>query len=165
MWKRYLVTNSIFVFLSISEIAKARLRSLIGGFQKTTEANKSEGESFLAANKSKDGVKVTKSGLQYRVIKAGSGKMPKETDTVEVHYRGVLINGDEFDSSYSRGQPVSFPVNGVIKGWQEALQLMKEGAKWKVYVPSDLAYGKSGAGGKIGPHAALVFDVELLKIK
>lgn len=127
--------------------------------------NRAEGEKFLAANKSKPGVKVTKSGLQYKVIKEGTGASPKATDTVVVDYRGTLIDGQEFDSSYARGKPATFPVNGVIPGWQEALQLMKEGAKWQIYVPSDLAYGERGAGGLIGPNATLIFDVELHKIQ
>lgn len=133
--------------------------------QKLGESNRAEGEKFLADNAKKPGIKTLESGLQYTVVKAGSGAMPKATDTVEVHYRGTLINGTEFDSSFSRGQPATFPVNGVIKGWQEALQLMKEGAKWQIFVPSDLAYGPRGAGGDIGPNATLIFDVELLKIK
>lgn len=133
--------------------------------QKAAENNRAEGEKFLAGNAKKSGIKTLESGLQYKVIKAGTGAKPKATDTVEVHYRGTLINGTEFDSSFSRGQPATFPVNGVIKGWQEALQLMKEGAKWQIFVPSDLAYGPRGAGAQIGPNATLVFDVELLKIK
>jgi len=133
--------------------------------EQLSENNRQEGERFLANNKKKAGVKTTASGLQYKVIKAGKGAKPKATDTVEVHYRGTLINGAEFDSSYSRGQPATFPVNGVIQGWQEALQLMSEGAKWQLYVPSEIAYGSRGAGGLIGPNATLVFDVELLKIK
>jgi FKBP-type peptidyl-prolyl cis-trans isomerase FklB len=127
--------------------------------------NKKAGEDFLAENKKKKGVKVTDSGLQYKVIKEGKGDKPKATDTVVVNYRGTLINGKEFDSSYSRGKPVTFAVNRVIKGWQEALQLMKVGAKWKVFIPSDLAYGERGAGGSIGPNETLVFDVELVEIK
>jgi FKBP-type peptidyl-prolyl cis-trans isomerase FklB len=129
------------------------------------ERNRVEGEKFLAANKGKEGVTELPSGLQYKVIKAGSGASPKATDTVEVHYRGTLLDGTEFDSSYSRGAPATFPVNGVIKGWQEALQAMNEGAKWQIFVPAKLAYGSRGAGSKIGPNATLIFDVELLKIK
>ncbi len=133
--------------------------------RKLAEANRLEGQEFLAANKGKADVKTLPSGLQYKVIKPGVGASPKATDTVEVNYRGTLINGTEFDSSYSRGQPASFPVNGVIQGWQEALQVMKPGAKWQIFVPSELAYGERGAGGAIGPNATLIFDVELLKIK
>ena len=123
------------------------------------------GRNFLAANAKKEGVVTTASGLQYKVLRQGDGPKPKATDNVEVHYRGTLMDGTEFDSSYSRGQPASFPVNGVIKGWQEALQAMKEGAHWQIVVPSELAYGESGAGGAIGPKATLIFDVELLKIE
>ena len=127
--------------------------------------NKAEGEKFLADNKKKAGVKSTASGLQYTVIKDGTGKTPKATDTVSTHYRGTLINGTEFDSSYKRGEPAEFPVNGVIKGWTEALQLMKEGSKWQLYIPSDLAYGERGAGKDIGPNSTLIFEIELLKVK
>lgn len=133
--------------------------------KKQSSVNKSEGTQFLAANAKKPGVKQTVSGLQYKVISAGKGKSPKATDTVEVHYRGTLINGTEFDSSYKRGQPATFPVNGVIQGWQEALPMMKEGAKWQIYVPANLAYGERGAGAMIGPESTLIFDIELLKIK
>ena len=127
--------------------------------------NKADGEAFLAKNKTAAGVKTLPSGLQYQVIKAGTGKMPKATDKVSVNYRGTLLDGQEFDSSYSRGTPASFPVNGVIPGWTEALQLMKEGAKWKLFIPSSLAYGEQGAGGVIGPNATLLFEVELLKVE
>ncbi len=133
--------------------------------QKVGESNRLEGERFLADNKKKSGVKVTASGLQYKVVKAGSGSKPTASSTVEVHYRGTLIDGTEFDSSYSRGQPATFPVNGVIKGWTEALQLMQEGAKWQLFIPSELAYGSRGTGADIGPNSTLIFDVELLKIK
>ncbi len=127
--------------------------------------NKSEGEAFLAANKKKDGITTLESGLQYQVIKSGNGDSPKATDTVVTHYHGTLINGEVFDSSIDRGEPATFPVSGVIKGWTEALQKMKVGDKWKIFVPSDLAYGASGAGPKIGPNSTLVFDIELLEIK
>jgi len=130
------------------------------------EKNKKEGEGFLAQNKTKDGVKTLPSGLQYQVITEGKGKSPKASDTVTVQYRGTLIDGIEFDSSYKRGQPATFPVGGVIKGWTEALQLMKEGSKWQLFIPSDLAYGVSGTqGGPIGPNAVLIFEVELVSIK
>lgn len=130
----------------------------------TAEKNAAEGKKFLEENKAKPGVKTTASGLQYKVEKEGSGKPPKETDTVKVNYRGTLINGTEFDSSYKRGQPASFPVNRVIKGWTEGLQLMKPGAKYQFVIPSDLAYGERGAGSDIGPNAVLLFDVELLEV-
>lgn len=127
--------------------------------------NAAEGEKFLAANAKKKGVKTTKSGLQYRVIKKGHGKSPKATDTVKVHYIGHLVNGKVFDSSYKRGKPVSFPVNGVIPGWTEALQMMKVGSKWEIALPPKLGYGAHGAGRDIGPDSTLIFEVELLDIK
>ncbi|MFQ5937001.1 MAG: FKBP-type peptidyl-prolyl cis-trans isomerase, partial [Acidiferrobacterales bacterium] len=127
--------------------------------------NQQTGEAFLTANKEKEGVVALANGLQYKVIEAGSGKKPKASDTVVVHYRGRLINGEEFDSSYSRGEPASFQVSGVIDGWQQALQMMSVGAKWQVFIPSDLAYGQRGAGESIGPNETLIFDIELLAIK
>ena len=129
------------------------------------EKNQKDGEKFLAENAKKEGVKVTASGLQYKVIKSGTGKTPKSTDTVKTHYHGTLIDGTVFDSSVDRKEPATFPVNGVIPGWTEALQLMKEGDKWQLTVPSKLAYGEQGAGGKIGPNATLIFEVELLSIE
>jgi len=134
--------------------------------QAATE-NTKKGAEYLAANAKKDGVKTTASGLQYKVIKAGpdGGKSPKATDEVKVHYHGTLIDGTVFDSSVERGEPISFPVTGVIPGWVEALQLMKVGDKWQIYIPSKLAYGERGSGPKIGPNAALIFDVELLGIE
>ncbi len=129
------------------------------------EANRERGEAFLAKNRERDGVEVLPSGLQYRVIEAGDGPKPKPSDTVVVNYRGRLVDGQEFDSSYRRGQPATFPVNQVIKGWQEILPLMPVGSKWEVVVPSDLAYGSTGAGGHIGPNETLVFDIELLGIE
>ena len=129
------------------------------------EKNKKEGEAFLAANKKKEGVKTLPSGLQYKILAEGKGRSPKEADTVTTHYRGTLIDGIEFDSSIKRGQPAVFPVKNVIKGWTEALQLMKEGSKWQLFIPSDLAYGERGAGAQIGPNATLIFEVELLSIK
>ena len=129
------------------------------------EKNKKEGEIFLETNKKKEGVQTLPSGLQYKVLKAGAGKKPTATDTVTVHYRGTLIDGKEFDSSYRRGKPATFPVNGVIPGWTEALQLMEEGAKWELFIPSNLAYGERSAGGDIGPNATLIFEVELISIE
>ena len=128
------------------------------------EKNKSEGSAFLAKNKSKSGVKTTASGLQYEVEKEGTGAKPKATDTVKVNYLGTKIDGTKFDSSYDRGQPATFPLNGVIKGWSEGLQLMPVGSKYKLYVPADLAYGEN-APGPIGPNATLIFEVELLGIE
>lgn len=133
--------------------------------RKMGEKNKKEGETFLAENRKKEGVVTLASGLQYKVLKKGSGKKPKLTDTVTTHYKGTLIDGTEFDSSYKRGQPVSFPVNGVIGGWTEALQLMEEGAKWQLFIPPHLAYGERGAGPQIGPNATLIFEVELISIQ
>lgn len=133
--------------------------------QEAGEANMKEGEAFLAANKTKEGVVVLPSGLQYKIEKQGTGPKPAASDTVVCNYRGTFINGTEFDSSYKRGQPATFPVGGVIKGWTEALQLMPVGSKWELFIPSDLAYGARGAGGVIGPNATLIFEVELLSIK
>jgi len=125
---------------------------------------KSEGEAFLAENAKKDGVKTTASGLQYEVEREGSGPSPKATDQVTVNYRGTLIDGTEFDSSYSRGEPVTFELDKVIPGWTEGVQLMNKGAKFKFYIPSDLAYGERGAGNRIPPNSTLIFEVELLGI-
>jgi FKBP-type peptidyl-prolyl cis-trans isomerase FklB len=127
-------------------------------------ANRKEGETFLAENKSKEGVVTLPSGLQYKILTAGTGPKPTATDTVTCNYRGTLINGKEFDSSYKGGKPLSFPVSGVIKGWTEALQLMPVGSKWQLFIPSDLAYGDRGAGADIGPGATLIFEVELISI-
>ncbi|MHC1745278.1 MAG: FKBP-type peptidyl-prolyl cis-trans isomerase [Syntrophobacteraceae bacterium] len=130
-----------------------------------SEENKKAGESFLEENKKKEGVVLLPSGLQYKILKAGDGKKPTDADTVECHYRGTLIDGTEFDSSYKRGQPASFKVTGVIAGWTEALKLMPVGSKWQLFVPPQLAYGERGAGREIGPNATLIFEVELLGIK
>ncbi|MFZ5861319.1 MAG: FKBP-type peptidyl-prolyl cis-trans isomerase [Nitrospirota bacterium] len=133
--------------------------------QQAADDNKKKGDAFLADNKKQKGVVTLPSGLQYKVVKEGKGAKPKATDTVSVHYRGTLIDGTEFDSSIKRGEPTEFPVNQVIKGWTEALQLMPVGSKWQLFIPSDLAYGGQGAGPTIGPNATLIFDVELLTIK
>lgn len=129
------------------------------------EENLAKGRKFLAANAKKKGVKVTDSGLQYKIIKQGKGAKPAATSSVKVHYEGKLIDDTVFDSSYQRGEPVTFKVNQVIAGWQEALQLMPTGSEWEVYIPADLAYGPAGAGGAIGPNEALVFKVELQEIE
>jgi FKBP-type peptidyl-prolyl cis-trans isomerase FklB len=129
------------------------------------EKNKGDADKFLADNKSKPGVKTTASGLQYKVLKEGSGPQPAASDTVTVNYRGTLIDGTEFDSSYKRGEPATFPLQGVIKGWTEALQLMKKGAKYQLFLPPTLAYGDRGAPPDIGPNSALIFEVELVDIK
>lgn len=151
---------------------KAALQQLRGQVQQAQESkaqaesagNRKAGEAFLTANKSKEGVKTLPDGLQYKVIKEGSGPKPSANDTVTVNYRGTLIDGKEFDSSYKRGQPASFPVNGVIKGWTEALQLMPVGSKWQLFIPPDLAYGDHPPDPSIGAGDTLVFDVELLSI-
>lgn len=131
----------------------------------TPEENKAAGEAFLAENAKKPNIITTASGLQYEVLKKGEGAKPSATDSVTVHYKGTTIDGSEFDSSYSRGEPATFPLNRVIPGWTEGVQLMQEGAKYRFYIPSELAYGSHGAGRLIGPNSALIFDVELIKIQ
>jgi len=131
---------------------------------KIAQGNLEAGQAFLAENGKKEGVKTTESGLQYEELTAGTGKQPTAEDTVKVHYRGTLIDGTEFDSSYARNEPVSFPLNGVIPGWTEGLQLMKEGGKARLAIPADLAYGPGGMGNAIGPNSTLLFDVELLEV-
>lgn len=135
--------------------------------QRTAKGSKAKeaGDKFLAENKSKAGVTELVSGIQYKVIKTGEGKKPTSADTVVAHYRGTLIDGTEFDSSYGRGEPATFPLSGVIKGWQEVLPLMATGSKWQVFIPSNLAYGEQGAGANIGPNETLIFDIELIDIK
>jgi FKBP-type peptidyl-prolyl cis-trans isomerase FklB len=157
-------------------LSQEELVAALGAFQRETlakqaerlkalsEINKREGQAFLAANKLKPGVKTTPSGLQYKIIKTGNGKTPKLTDTVTTHYRGTLVDGKEFDSSHKRGQPATFAVGGVIRGWTEALQQMKVGDKWELYIPAEIAYGPRGAGADIGPDAVLIFELELLSI-
>jgi FKBP-type peptidyl-prolyl cis-trans isomerase FklB len=142
-------------------LVAARQKELKEKAAKNTE----EGKKFLAENQKKAGVKTLPSGLQYKVLTEGAGKTPKAEDTVTVNYKGTLIDGTEFDSSYKRGQPATFQVKGVIKGWTEALQLMKEGSKWQLFIPPELAYGERGAGRDIGPNATLIFEVELLTVK
>jgi FKBP-type peptidyl-prolyl cis-trans isomerase FklB len=129
------------------------------------EKNKKEGEAFLAENRGKEGVITLPSGLQYKVLKEGTGKSPKSKDEVVVHYRGTRIDGTEFDSSYQRNEPATLTLDQVIMGWTEALMLMKEGAKWQLFIPSELAYGKNGAGAAIEPNSVLIFDVELISVK
>jgi FKBP-type peptidyl-prolyl cis-trans isomerase FklB len=158
-------------------LSEAEMRQTLQAFQQEMQAkamarqqeegsnNLKTGETFLAANGKKEGVKTTASGLQYKSLKAGAGKSPKATDTVKVHYTGTLIDGTVFDSSVKRGEPVEFSVDGVIPGWTEALQLMKVGDKWQLFIPSKLAYGERGTpGGPIGPNSTLIFEVELLAI-
>jgi len=141
-------------------VAKQEAKAKEGGIK-----NLKDGEAFLAENSKKPGVITLPSGLQYKVEKKGTGKKPGPSDSVTVHYKGTLIDGTEFDSSYKRGEPVSFPVGGVIPGWTEALQLMEEGSKWQLFIPAKLAYGERGAGAQIGPNSTLIFDVELLKVE
>lgn len=133
--------------------------------KKLAEENRKEGEAFLAKNKKQKGVMTTASGLQYTVLEEGKGPKPKKSDRVRVHYRGMLLDGTEFDSSYKRGQPATFPLTGVIPGWTEGLQLMKVGSKYKLFVPSNIAYGERGRPPRIGPNATLIFEVELLGIE
>jgi len=158
-------------------LTEAEVKETVMAFQKDLMAKqqaihkaagdkaKAEGEAFLAANAKKSDVATLPSGLQYKVVTEGTGAMPKASDTVTVNYRGKLVDGTEFDSSYARNEPATFPVHGVIPGWTEALQLMKVGSKWELYIPASLAYGERGAGGKIPANAALIFEVELLGIK
>lgn len=149
----------------MAEFQKEMQKQIAAKAEAKAKANQEAGKKFLEDNKKREGVKVTESGLQYEVIKAGDGDKPKASDTVTVHYHGTLTDGTVFDSSIERKEPTSFPVGGVIAGWTEALKLMPVGAKWKLYIPSELAYGARGAGRDIGPHATLVFEVELLSIK
>jgi len=147
-------------------LTDAQIREVLEAFQAEMLGKvKKESEAFLAENKKQKGVVVLPSGLQYQILKEGNGKSPKATDTVSVNYEGKLINGTVFDSSAKSGGPASFRVDAVIKGWTEALQLMKTGSKWRLFIPSELAYGESPRGGVIRPHDALIFDVELLEIK
>ena len=150
---------------AIEDFQKTLMAKKAETMQKLSEKNKADGEKFLAENAKKEGVKSLPSGLQYKEITPGKGKSPKATDTVTTHYKGTLIDGTEFDSSYKRGEPATFPVSGVISGWTEALQLMKEGAKWQLFIPPNLAYGEKGAGRDIGPNATLIFEVELISVK
>ena len=149
----------------ITELQKAMMAKQVEAAKVAGEKNKAEGDAYLAANKTKDGVVALPSGVQYKVLTTGTGKKPTLDDTVVCQYRGTLINGTEFDSSYSRNQPATFPVKGVIKGWTEILQLMPVGSKWQIVVPPSLAYGDRGASAMIGPNAALIFEIELVAIK
>jgi FKBP-type peptidyl-prolyl cis-trans isomerase FklB len=149
----------------IGELQKAVITRRAEAARAVAERNLAEGEAFLAANKAKEGVVALPSGLQYKVVTTGTGKKPTIDDTVVCQYRGTLIDGKEFDSSFKRNQPAAFPVKGVIKGWTEILQLMPVGSTWQVFIPSNLAYGERGAGADIGPNATLIFEIELLAIK
>jgi FKBP-type peptidyl-prolyl cis-trans isomerase FklB len=148
----------------LQTVFEARQRAATEQYSKKAQSNAEAARTFLAENRKAEGVTETDSGLQYKVLTAGDGQKPKSTDTVTVHYRGTLLDGNEFDSSYARGEPATFPVNGVIKGWQEALVMMPVGSKWRVFVPPELGYGEQGAGAKIGPNETLVFEIELLSI-
>lgn len=155
-----------------SRLSNAETQAVVADFQKKRqeetqklgEKNLQDGKNFLAANKKKKGVVTLPSGLQYKILKSAKGDKPTTTDSVVAHYRGTLINGKEFDSSLTRGEPATFPVTGVIPGWQEVLQLMPVGSKWQVFVPSELAYGARSPSGLIGPNETLIFEIELLKI-
>ena len=154
---------------TLQQSQRAKQQAQMAKMQEAKKAaggtNEAEGKKFLEENKSKPGVTVLPDGLQYKVLTEGTGAVPKATDTVTVNYRGTLINGTEFDSSYKRGEPATFGVGGVIPGWTEILQKMKTGSKYQVFIPSNLAYGERGAGADIGPNATLIFEVELLSIK
>jgi len=150
--------------VTVMELQKRVMAARQKEFEEQSARNLADGKAFLAENAKKEGVKTLPSGLQYKVLSEGSGKTPKEEDTVTVNYKGTLIDGTEFDSSYKRGQPATFQVNGVIKGWIEGLQLMKEGAKWQLFVPPELGYGERGRG-RIPPNSTLIFEVELISVK
>lgn len=149
----------------MQQAVQAKQSKMMAARDAEGEKAKVAGEKFLAENKSKPGVKTLDSGIQYKVITEGKGAKPTAESSVVAHYRGTLINGTEFDSSYKRGEPATFPLNGVIKGWQEVLPLMATGSKWQVFIPSELAYGTRGAGADIGPNETLIFDIELVEVK
>lgn len=158
------------VFNGDAKLSDAEAHAAVQDFfsrkaEEQAKAAKAEGENFLAENAKKEGVKTLPSGLQYKVLREGDGRKPSATDKVECHYEGTLINGEVFDSSYRRGETATFGLNQVIKGWTEGLQLMQEGAKYRFFIPYNLAYGEHGAGQSIPPYAALIFDVELIKVK
>lgn len=163
-FKATALTISGLVLMSCSEQQSSEPQAAAAAAADTMEQTMSETSSFLEENKSKPGIEVTESGLQYKVLLEGAGESPMATDKVTVHYEGTLLDGTKFDSSYDRGQPIEFPLNGVIRGWTEGVQLMKEGAKYKFFIPSALAYGPRGAGGLIGPDEDLIFTVELIRV-
>ncbi len=144
-----------------TELKRTRARAI----RTVAESNRASGEAFLAENRKKEGVVTLPSGLQYKVLKSGKGRKPADNDTVEVNYRGTLINGTEFDNSYSRGEPATLKLSGVIPGWREALKLMPAGSRWQLFIPAELAYGKLGKGRVIGPNETLIFEVELIAVK
>jgi FKBP-type peptidyl-prolyl cis-trans isomerase len=147
---------------AVASLQEKTVAAMQASIKEKAQKNLAEGEKFLAENKTKEGVKTTDSGLQYKVLEEGEGPTPKAGDTVTVHYRGTFVDGTEFDSSYQRGEPATFPLTGVIPGWTEALQLMKKGSKWVLYIPADLAYGERGAGNRIPPNSTLIFEVEMI---
>ena len=147
---------------ALTNLREKTVAAMQASMKEQAQKNLTEGEKFLAENKTKEGVKTTDSGLQYKVLEEGEGPSPKAGDTVTVHYRGTLVDGTEFDSSYQRGEPATFPLTGVIPGWTEALQLMKKGSQWVLYIPADLGYGERGAGDRIPPNSTLIFEVELI---
>jgi FKBP-type peptidyl-prolyl cis-trans isomerase FkpA len=149
----------------MAEVMANFKKEMEGKMAEAGTKSKKVGEDFLAGNKSKEGVKTTPSGLQYKVLKEGKGAKPKATDVVKVHYRGTLVDGTEFDSSYKRGEPIEFPLNGVIKGWTEGVQLMTPGSKYQFFIPSELAYGEEGRPPTIPGNSALIFEVELIEVK
>lgn len=153
------------VYRAALQNLQAKIQAKSKGAEETASANEKEGKDFLKKNAEKEGVVVTPSGLQYLVLQEGEGQSPKASDVVKVHYEGKLISGTVFDSSIRRGEPIEFPLNQVIAGWTEGLQLMKPGAKYRFFIPSELAYGSRGAGGVIGPNATLIFDVELISFR
>ena len=157
--------NPRFIKLSVAALAVAATLILNPTHIMAQSTNLEKGQSFLKENASKPGVHTTPSGLQYKIITEGVGKSPKASDTVKVNYRGTTIDGVEFDSSYKRNEPIEFPLSGVIAGWTEGVQLMKEGGKIELFIPSNLAYGSRGAGGVIAPDSTLIFDIELLQVK
>jgi FKBP-type peptidyl-prolyl cis-trans isomerase len=150
---------------AVANLRERTVAAMQASMKEQAQKNLAEGEKFLAENKTKEGVKTTASGLQYKVTEEGNGPSPKAGDTVTVHYRGTLVDGTEFDSSYQRGEPATFPLTGVIPGWTEALQLMKKGSKWVLYIPADLAYGERGAGNRIPPNSTLIFEVEMISFQ
>jgi FKBP-type peptidyl-prolyl cis-trans isomerase FklB len=150
---------------AVANLREKTVAAMQASIKEQAQKSLAEGEKFLAENKTKEGVKTTASGLQYKVIKEGEGSSPKAGDTVTVHYRGTFVDGTEFDSSYQRGEPATFPLTGVIPGWTEALQLMKKGSKWELYIPPDLAYGERGAGNRIPPNSTLIFEVEMISFQ
>jgi len=147
---------------AVASLQERTVAAMQASIKEKAQKNLADGEKFLTENKTKEGVKTTESGLQYKVLEAGEGPSPKAGDTVTVHYRGTFVDGTEFDSSYQRGEPATFPLTGVIPGWTEALQLMKKGSKWVLFIPSELAYGERGAGNRIPPNSTLIFEVEMI---